>query len=110
MRIRKREEGDHGPGHGVYCKVENLHVAYFSRAGVAASKTDRSGGRLPYFHELVFMSRLPRTPEVLRFESGDRDMISQLGQENFSVSSRQRRGYAMTDARLRRELDKRGFR
>jgi len=36
--------------------------------------------------------------QVLRFQSGETDMISRLGAENFSVLSRQARDYAMADA------------
>jgi peptide/nickel transport system substrate-binding protein len=36
--------------------------------------------------------------QVLRFQAGETDVISRLGAENFSVLSRQQRGYTMTDA------------
>jgi peptide/nickel transport system substrate-binding protein len=36
--------------------------------------------------------------QVLRFQSGETDVISRLGAENFSVLSRQHRGFTMTDA------------
>jgi len=34
----------------------------------------------------------------LKFQSGETDLISQLGAENFSVLSRQQEGYKFTDA------------
>lgn len=36
--------------------------------------------------------------QVLKFQSGETDVISQLGAENFAVLSRQPRGYTMLDA------------
>jgi len=36
--------------------------------------------------------------QVLKFQSGETDAIAQLSAENFSVLSRQRRGYMMVDA------------
>jgi peptide/nickel transport system substrate-binding protein len=61
-------------------------------------KTDVQGNRLPYVDELVFLFVPNADAQVLKFQSGETDMISQLGAENFSVLSRQQRGYTMTDA------------
>jgi peptide/nickel transport system substrate-binding protein len=61
-------------------------------------KTDTRGNRLPYLDELVFLFVPNADAQVLKFESGESDVISQLGAENFSVLSRQQKGYAMTDA------------
>ena len=36
--------------------------------------------------------------QVLKFQSGETDMISQVGAENFSVLSKQQRSYTMVDA------------
>jgi len=61
-------------------------------------KSDIKGKRLPYVDELVFLFVPNADAQVLKFQSGETDMISQLGAENFSVLSRQQRGYMMTDA------------
>jgi len=61
-------------------------------------KSDAKGNRLPYVDELVFLFVPNADAQVLKFQSGETDMISQLGAENFSVLSRQQRGYTMTDA------------
>src|SRR2546422_3353991 len=61
-------------------------------------KTDTKGNRLPYLDELVFLFVPSGDAQVLRFQSGETDLISRLGAENFAVLSRQARGYTMTDA------------
>jgi peptide/nickel transport system substrate-binding protein len=61
-------------------------------------KSDAKGNRLPYADELVFLFVPNADAQVLKFQSGETDAISQLGAENFSVLSRQQRGYTMTDA------------
>jgi peptide/nickel transport system substrate-binding protein len=61
-------------------------------------KSDGKGNRLPYLDELVFLFVPNADAQVLKFQSGETDVISQLGAENFSVLSRQRHGYAMSDA------------
>jgi peptide/nickel transport system substrate-binding protein len=61
-------------------------------------KTDEKGNRLPYLDELVFLFVPNADAQVLKFQSGETDAISQLGAENFSVLSRQQKGYSMTDA------------
>jgi len=61
-------------------------------------KTDAKGNRLPYVDELVFLFVPNADTQVLKFQSGENDAISQLGAENFSVLSRQQRGYTMVDA------------
>jgi peptide/nickel transport system substrate-binding protein len=61
-------------------------------------KTDREGNRLPYLDELVFVFIPSADAQVLSFQSGETDLISRLGAENFSVLSRQRQGYSMFDA------------
>jgi peptide/nickel transport system substrate-binding protein len=61
-------------------------------------KTDTRGNRLPYLDELIFLFVPNADAQVLKFESGESDLISQLGAENFSVLSRQQKGYTMTDA------------
>jgi peptide/nickel transport system substrate-binding protein len=61
-------------------------------------KTDTTGKHLPYLDELVFIFVPSADAQVLRFQSGETDMISRLGAENFSVLSRQQRGFTMADA------------
>ena len=61
-------------------------------------KSDGKGNRLPYLDELVFLFVPNADAQVLKFQSGETDMISQLGAENFSVLSRQQNGFTVTDA------------
>jgi peptide/nickel transport system substrate-binding protein len=61
-------------------------------------KTDGKGNRLPYLDELVFLFVPNADAQVLKFQSGETDVISQLGADNFSVLSRQQHGYTMVDA------------
>jgi peptide/nickel transport system substrate-binding protein len=61
-------------------------------------KTDGQGNRLPYLDEIVFLFVPSADAQVLRFQSGETDVISRLGAENFSVLSRQARDYTMADA------------
>ena len=61
-------------------------------------KSDSAGNRLPYLDELVFLFVPNADAQVLKFQSGETDMISQLGAENFSVLSRQENGYTVADA------------
>ncbi len=61
-------------------------------------KTDTKGNRLPYVDELVFLFVPSSDAQVLQFQSGETDVITRLGAENFSVLSRQQRAYTMTDA------------
>lgn len=61
-------------------------------------KTDTKGNRLPYLDELVFLFVASADAQVLRFQSGDTDLISRLGAENFSVLSQEQKDYTMVDA------------
>lgn len=61
-------------------------------------KTDSKGNRLPYLDELVFLFVPSADAQVLRFQSGETDLISRLGAENFSVLSREQKDYTMVDA------------
>src|SRR6266436_7082920 len=61
-------------------------------------KSDLKGNRLPYLDQLVFLFVPSADAQVLRFQSGETDVISRLGAENFSVLSRQQRNYTMVDA------------
>jgi peptide/nickel transport system substrate-binding protein len=51
-------------------------------------KTDSKGNRLPYLDELVFLFVPSADAQVLRFQSGETDIITRLGAENFSVLGR----------------------
>src|SRR6267378_3299349 len=61
-------------------------------------KADEQGNRLPYLDEIVFLFVPSADAQVLRFQSGETDIISRLGAENFAVLARQQRGYTMADA------------
>jgi len=61
-------------------------------------KADAKGNALPYLDELVFLFVPSADAQVLRFQSGETDIISRLGAENFSVLAHQQRSYTMTDA------------
>jgi peptide/nickel transport system substrate-binding protein len=61
-------------------------------------KMDTKGSRLPYLDELVFLFVPSADAQVLRFQSGDTDVVSGLGAENFSVLSRQKASYILADA------------
>jgi peptide/nickel transport system substrate-binding protein len=61
-------------------------------------KTDAKGNRLPYLDELVYLFVQNADAQVLKFQSGETDVISQTGAENFTALSRQQHGYTMTDA------------
>ena len=61
-------------------------------------KVDTKGNRLPYLDELIFLFVANADAQVLRFQSGETDIISRLGAENFSALSRQQGSYTMVDA------------
>lgn len=61
-------------------------------------KTDARGNHLPYLDELVFLFVPSADAQVLKFQSGETDLIARLSADNFSVLSRQQRGYTMSDA------------
>jgi peptide/nickel transport system substrate-binding protein len=61
-------------------------------------KADEEGNRLPYLDELVFLFVPSADAQVLRFQSGETDVISRLGAENFAVLSKQARDSSMADA------------
>jgi len=61
-------------------------------------KTDTKGNRLPYLDELDFVFVPSADAQVLRFQSGETDLITRLSSENFSVLSREKHGYTMADA------------
>jgi peptide/nickel transport system substrate-binding protein len=61
-------------------------------------KQDGKGTRLPYLDELDFLFVPSSDAQVLRFQSGDTDVISRLSADNFSLLQRQQRGFTMADA------------
>lgn len=61
-------------------------------------KADSKGTRLPYLNELVFLFVPSADAQVLRFQSGETDLITRLSAENFAALSRQPRGYTLSDA------------
>jgi peptide/nickel transport system substrate-binding protein len=48
-------------------------------------KTDRAGRRLPYLDRLVFMSVTSEDAQAMRFQTGEADVVSRLGAENFGA-------------------------
>src|SRR5207245_1513266 len=65
---------------------------------IAVHKIDSKANRLPYLDELVFLFVPNADAQVLRFQSGETDLISRLGAENFAVLGRQEHRYTMADA------------
>jgi peptide/nickel transport system substrate-binding protein len=61
-------------------------------------KVDAKENRLPYLDELDFLFVPNADAQVLRFQSGETDVISRLSAENFAALGRQQRGFTMTDA------------
>jgi peptide/nickel transport system substrate-binding protein len=51
-------------------------------------KTDREGIRLPYLDELVFVAVLDEDTQVIRFLSGETDILNRVGARNFSALSK----------------------
>src|SRR5246127_646369 len=52
-------------------------------------KVDRENARLPYLDELVFLFVGTEDSQVMRFESGDTDMINRLSSDNFTLLHRE---------------------
>jgi peptide/nickel transport system substrate-binding protein len=61
-------------------------------------KKDSKGVQLPYLNELEFLFVPNSDAQVLRFQSGDTDVITGLTADNFSVLSRLAKNVSMTDA------------
>jgi len=63
-------------------------------------KIDAKGNHLPYLDELVFLFVPSADAEVIRFRSGETDIIgiSRVAADSFSALSRQSSGYTMADA------------
>ncbi len=62
-------------------------------------KKDRSGHRLPYLEEVVFLSVGSEDAQVIRFQAGETDMLDRIDAENFNVLAKeqQSRGYRLYD-------------
>jgi peptide/nickel transport system substrate-binding protein len=62
-------------------------------------KRDRSDQPLPYLDELTFLITPSDDAQVLRFQSGETDVINRLGAESFDVLSREQaaHGYRIED-------------
>jgi peptide/nickel transport system substrate-binding protein len=63
-------------------------------------KADRAGNRLPYLSAVTFQFAGSEDIEVLRFQSGESDMISRVSARNYAILKKQepRRGYSLRDA------------
>jgi peptide/nickel transport system substrate-binding protein len=61
-------------------------------------KTDSQGTHLPYLNELVFLFVSSADAQVLKFQSGETDLIARVSADNFAVLTRQQRDYTMSDA------------
>src|SRR5580698_6777676 len=48
-------------------------------------KADRAGNQLPYLNEVVFLFVPSEDAQVIRFQSGDTDVLSRFSAENFAV-------------------------
>src|SRR5580693_968338 len=62
-------------------------------------KADRAGTQLPYLNEVVFLFVPSEDAQVIRFESGDTDVLSRFSADNFAVLQKQqsRKGYHLDD-------------
>jgi peptide/nickel transport system substrate-binding protein len=60
-------------------------------------KADQAGNRLPYLTEVDFPFAGTEDMEVMRFQSGESDVISRVSARNYSVleKDRERRGYSL---------------
>jgi peptide/nickel transport system substrate-binding protein len=62
-------------------------------------KADRAGNRLPYLNEVVFLFVASEDAQVIRFQSGDTEVLSRFSAENFGVLQKQQseKGYHLDD-------------
>jgi len=62
-------------------------------------KTDRANQRLPYLDEIVFTFVGTEDAQVIRFQTGESDVLVRASAENFAVLARERstRGYQLQD-------------
>ncbi len=62
-------------------------------------KQDRSGNRLPYLNEIVFLFVSSEDAQAIRFQAGDADILDRFSAENFAVLGKQQasRHYHLDD-------------
>ena len=62
-------------------------------------KQDRSGNRLPYLNEIVFLFVSSEDAQAIRFQAGDTDILDRFSAENFAVLAKQQavRHYHLDD-------------
>jgi peptide/nickel transport system substrate-binding protein len=62
-------------------------------------KADRAGNQLPYLNEVMFLFVSSEDAQVIRFQSGETDVLSRFSAENFSVLQKQQsvKGYHLDD-------------
>lgn len=62
-------------------------------------KVDRTGRRLPYLDNLVFLFVPSEDAQVIRFQAGDTDLLSRFSAADFSVLQREQsaKGYQLED-------------
>lgn len=62
-------------------------------------KADRAGNPLPYLNEVVFLFVPSEDAQVIRFQSGDTDVLSRFSAENFAMLQKQQavKGYHLDD-------------
>jgi peptide/nickel transport system substrate-binding protein len=62
-------------------------------------KKDTAGNQLPYLDQIVFLFVASEDAEVIRFESGDLDLLNRFSASNYSTLERQanQRGYRIYD-------------
>ncbi len=62
-------------------------------------KVDSAGHRLPYLDELTFLIVPTEDAEVIRFQSGDLDLLEKISADNYAVLDREQkaRGYRLFD-------------
>jgi len=62
-------------------------------------KADRDGHQLPYLNEVTFLFVSSEDAQVIRFQSGETDVLSRFSAENFSVLQKQQsvKGYHLDD-------------
>ncbi len=62
-------------------------------------KQDRSGNRLPYLNEIVFLFVSSEDAQAIRFQAGDTDILDRFSADNFAVLAKQQtaRHYHLDD-------------
>jgi peptide/nickel transport system substrate-binding protein len=62
-------------------------------------KADRVGNQLPYLNEVMFLFVSSEDAQVIRFQSGETDVLSRFSAENFAVLQKQQatKGYHLED-------------